>query len=326
MKPPLAPPVLPTFDDVLDAAARIRPHARVTPILHDPALDALAGAELHFKCENLQRGGSFKFRGACNAVSMLDEDAASRGVVTQSSGNHGAAIALACRLRGLRATVVVPEGAPRAKLDNIATHGAGIVRCAPTMAARDAATAALIERDGATLIHPFDHPGVIAGQGTAALELHTAVPGLDALLAPVGGGGLLAGSGLACRALRPNADLWGAEPEAACDAHDSLSAEYPITDRVPDTICDGLRGHLSARTFALIARDASGILLADEAGIRHAMRLLYTHLKVVVEPSSAVVLAVVLKDRQRFAGKRIGIVLSGGNVDLAGLSAMIDGD
>lgn len=314
---------LPTLSSLLDAAARIRPYARITPVLRNDALDAIAGASLHFKCENLQRAGAFKFRGACNAVFALDAATAARGVATQSSGNHGAAIALACRLRGIPATVVVPEGAPQVKLQAIRAEGARIVRCAPNMRARDAAVAEVVAATGATLIHPFDHPEVIAGQGTAAMELIAARPRLDAIIAPVGGGGLLSGTGIAARALSSATEVWGAEPEAARDAFDSLASGQPITDRVPDTICDGLRGHLSARTFALIARDADGILLADEDAIRDAMQLVWTHLKLVIEPSSAVALAVVLGDPARFAGRRIGIILSGGNIDAAALPSLL---
>lgn len=315
---------LPAFRHVLNAAARIRPHLRLTPLLRSDELDALAGARLIFKCENLQHSGSFKFRGACNAVLALDDADARRGVVTQSSGNHGAAIAMACRLRGIAATVIVPKGAPQVKLDNIARHGATILRCAATMTARDAATAAFIAKTGATLIHPFDHPEVIAGQGTAALELDAEAPGLDAFIAPVGGGGLLSGCSLALRARHPTARIHGAEPDAARDAHDSLLIGTAITDRVPDTICDGLRGHLSARTFTLIQANTDSILLASESAIRTAMRLIYQHLKLVVEPSSAIALAAVLAERERFAGQRIGILLSGGNIDLAMLPALID--
>ena len=321
-RPPLLD-TLPTFADVLDAAARIRPHARVTPVLRNDALDAMAGARLYFKCENLQRAGAFKFRGACNAVFALDDETAARGVATQSSGNHGAAIALACRLRSIPATVVVPEGAPKVKLDAIAAQGARIVRCAANMRARDAAVAEVVADTGATLIHPFDHPDVIAGQGTAAMELLAAQPALDAVIAPVGGGGLLSGTGLALRALAPRAQVWGAEPEAARDAYDSLASGAPITDRIPDTICDGLRGHLSARTFALVARDSDGILLAGEDAIRDALRLAWTQLKLVIEPSSAVALAVVLGDPARFSGKRIGLIISGGNIDAASLPSLL---
>ena len=316
-------PALPGYADVLDAAARIRPWARVTPVWQSPALDALAGAELHFKCENLQRSGAFKFRGACNAVMGLPDAQAARGVATQSSGNHGAAIALACRLRGIPASVVVPEGASELKLANIRGEGARLLRCAPTMRARDAAVAALVAESGASLIHPFDDPAVIAGQGTAALELLQARPSLDALVAPVGGGGLLSGTALAARAPGAAIEVWGAEPEAACDAHDSLAQGRLIDDRVPRTICDGLRGHLSPRTYTLIARHADGILLADEDAIRAALRLLWVHLKLVVEPSSAVALAVVLDHPQRFRDRRIGIILSGGNLDPGDLPSLL---
>lgn len=315
-----AVPLLPGWTDVLDAAARIRPWVAATPAMRNAALDALAGASLHFKCENFQRTGAFKFRGACNAVFALPDAVAARGVATQSSGNHGAAIALACRLRGIEAIVVVPEGAPQVKLDNIAGEGARIVRCAPNMRARDAAVAEVVAETGATLIHPFDHPHVIAGQATAALELMQQAPALEAVVAPVGGGGLLSGTALACRALSPATAVWGAEPEAARDAHDSLAAGRLIDDRVPQTICDGLRGHLSPRTFALLARHADGILLAGEDAIRAATLLAWRHLKIVIEPSSAVALAVVLATPEVFGGKRVGIVLSGGNVDPAALA------
>ncbi|TXI51564.1 MAG: pyridoxal-phosphate dependent enzyme [Lysobacter sp.] len=317
MRTPL--PALPAFVDVLAAAARIAPHAHVTPVLRSRSLDALAGCELFFKCENLQRVGAFKFRGACNAVFALDDAEAARGAVTQSSGNHGAALALACRLRGIPLTVVVPEGAPAVKLAAIADAGATIVRCAPTMAARNAAVAALIAETGAVLIHPFDDAHVIAGQGTAALELLREREDLDALIAPVGGGGLLSGSALTVRALRPEMAVWGAEPSGAADAHASLQAGHCVVDRAPDTVCDGLRGQLAPRTLALLQRDADGILLVDDADTIAAMRALWERLKLVVEPSGAIGLAAVLADRARFAGKRVGIVLSGGNVDLDAL-------
>ncbi len=321
---PQATAVDPGYLDLLGAAARIRPHVRVTPVLQSETLDALTGASLHFKCESLQRAGAFKFRGACNAVFALDDATAERGIATQSSGNHGAAIALACRLRGIPATVVVPEGAPQVKLDNIARHGARIVHCAPNMRARDAAVAEIIADTGAHLVHPFDDPWVIAGQGTAAMELIACTPALDALVAPVGGGGLLSGTAIASRALSPQTEVWGAEPEAARDAHDSLLAGQPITDRIAETICDGLRGHLSPRTFRLIARHADGILLASEAEVRAALRLAWLHLKLVIEPSSAVALAMVIAHRDRFAGKRVGIILSGGNVDPAALPELLE--
>jgi threonine dehydratase len=314
-----AVPPLPQFVDVLNAATRIAPHAHVTPVLRSRSLDDIAGCSLHFKCENLQRSGAFKFRGACNAVFALDEAAVSHGIVTQSSGNHGAALALASRLRGVPATVVVPEGAPAIKLAAIAAQGARIERCAPTMAARTAATDALVERTGAHLIHPFDDRDVIAGQGTVALELLREAPGLDALLAPVGGGGLLSGTSLVAKTLRPGIAVYGAEPAGAADAHASLREGRCITDMTARTVCDGLRGHLAPRTLAMLQQHVDAILLVDDEAVIAAMRLLWERLKLVVEPSGAIALAAVLADRERFAGRSVGIVISGGNVDLGHL-------
>ena len=305
--------------DVLDAAARIAPHAQVTPVLRSSAMDELAGCELFFKCENFQRVGAFKFRGACNAVFALADTLAARGVATHSSGNHGAALALAAKLRGIPAHVVVPTNASKVKREAIARHGARIVDCAPTMAARDAAVAEAIAATGATLVHPFADPRVIAGQGTVALELLRQCGELDALIAPIGGGGLLSGCSIATRALSPDTALWGAEPAAAADAHDSLREARLIADRVPQTICDGLRGHLAPITFAVLGRHLDGILLASEEEIVAAMRLIWERLKILVEPSSAVTLAALLRARERFAGRRVGVVLSGGNVDLDAL-------
>lgn len=311
-----AVPTLPAFSDVLAAAARIAPHAQRTPTLRSHSLDALAGCELHFKCENLQRVGAFKFRGACNAVFALDDAVAARGILTQSSGNHGAAVALAARLRGSTATVVVPEGAPAVKLAAIAGYGARIVRCAPTMAAREAAAAALRAESGAHLVHPFDDADVIAGQGTVALELLRAAPALDALLTPVGGGGLLSGCALVAKMLMPDIEVLGAEPAGAADAIASLQAGHCVTDMTARTVCDGLRGHLAPRTLTLLQRHVDGLLAVDDADTLAAMRLLWERLKLVVEPSGAIAFAAVLRQRERFAGRRVGIVLSGGNVDL----------
>lgn len=309
----------PTYADVLAAATRIAPHAHVTPVLRSRSLDALAGCELHFKCENFQRAGAFKFRGACNAVFSLDDAQATRGVITQSSGNHGAAVALACRLRGIAATVVVPHGAPRIKLAAIEAFGATVLRCAPTMAARDALTTQTRAASGAELIHPFDDARVVAGQGTAALELLHAVPTLDALLAPVGGGGLLSGSAIVAAMRRPNIGIWGAEPEGAADAHASLREGRCITDMPAQTICDGLRGHLAPLTFEILRTHANGILLVSDAEVASAMRLVWERLKIVIEPSSATVLAAVLRHRAQFAGQRVGLIVSAGNVDLDAL-------
>ena len=309
----------PTLDDIRDAAARIAPYAQVTPVLRSHSLDALAGCELHFKCENLQRVGAFKFRGACNAVWSLDAATATRGVVTHSSGNHGAALALAARTRGIRAQVVAPRTTPQIKLDGIRAYGGELTLCEPTMAARDAAAARLREASGAELVHPFDDRRVIAGQGTAALELLAVEPALEALLAPVGGGGLMSGTAIATRALAPHIELFGTEPTGAADAQASLRDGTCYTDRRADTICDGLRGHLSPLTFQILRASEVEILDVDDAAIAGAMRLLWERLKLVVEPSGAVPLAVVLRHPERFRGRRVGMIISGGNVDLDAL-------
>ncbi len=315
MTTPAHPPL--DFNDVLDAAARIAPHAHATPVLRSRALDAIAGAALHFKGEHLQRIGAFKFRGACNAVFSLDAAQAARGVVTHSSGNHGAALALAAQLRGIPCHVVVPDNAVRAKLAAIEHYGATLHRCAPTIAAREATCAQVQAETGGTVVHPYTDPRVIAGQGTAALELLTAEPRLDALVVPLGGGGLAAGTALAMRALAPACRLYLAEPEGAADGARSFARGALDHDFVPDTVCDGLRGTLGAINFELLRAADAQVLTVDDAGTVAALRLLWTRTKQLVEPSSAIALAAVLAHRERFAGQRVGIVLSGGNVDLA---------
>lgn len=309
---------LPCVDDVLAAAARIAAHACVTPVLRSRTLDAMTGATVVFKAEHLQRSGAFKFRGACNAVWALDDAQARRGVVTHSSGNHGAALALAARTRGIACHVVVPEGAVAAKLANIGRHGATLWRCDASIAAREAMCAQVQAETGATLVHPYTDPCVIAGQGTAALELLQVSDGLDMMVVPVGGGGLAAGTRLALQAANPAVKLILAEPLGAADTARSLAAGERRIDFTPDTVCDGLRGTLGAPNFALLQGAAEVITVADDATIA-AMRLIWQVLKQVVEPSSAIALAAILAEPARFAGKRVGVVLSGGNVDLDAL-------
>lgn len=315
-------PTHPRFDDVLAAAARIAPHAHVTPVLHSRALDGLIGATLAFKGEHLQRIGAFKFRGACNAVWSLDDATAARGVVTHSSGNHGAALALAATLRGIPCHVVVPAGAVRAKLAAIEHYGAVLHHCAPTIAAREALCAQVQAETGATPVHPYTDPRVIAGQGTAALELLTAHPGLDALVVPLGGGGLAAGTALAMRTLAPRCRLYLAEPEGAADGARSFAKGTLDHDFIPDTICDGLRGTLGAINFEILRAADAQVLTVDDAQVVAAMRLLWTRTKQLVEPSSATTLAAVIANRALFEGRRVGIILSGGNVDLDALPAL----
>ena len=321
MNPPAQ--TLPAFGDVLAAAARIAPHAHATPVLHARSIDALAGCEIRFKSEHLQRAGAFKFRGACNAVWSLRDDEAGRGVVTHSSGNHGAALALAARTRGIACHVVVPAGAVKSKLAAIEAYGATLHHCAPTIAAREAACADVQRTTGAVLVHPYTDPRVIAGQGTATLELLNQCDGrLDALVVPVGGGGLASGTALVARTLAPDTRLFLAEPAGAAETAASIAAGRRVTEFVPDTICDGLRGTLGEPNFAML--DASGVevLVVDDADTVAAMRLVWSRLKQLVEPSSAIALAAVLCNRERFAGMRVGVVLSGGNVDLDAVATL----
>lgn len=304
------------FADIQAAAARIAPHAHVTPVLRSASLDALAGCSLAFKCENFQRVGAFKFRGACNAVWALPADVAGRGVVTHSSGNHGAALALAAKTRGIPAHVVVPQGAVAAKVAAIRAYGATLHECAPTLAARDELAARVADATGALMVHPFTDAHVIAGQGTSALELLREVGELDALVAPIGGGGLIGGSAIAAKGIFPQIRIFAAEPAGAADALVSLQRGERVTDIVPDTICDGLRATVGTVNFALLREYAVRVLAVSDADTIAAMRLIFERLKIVVEPSAAVALAAILHQREQFAGLRVGVILTGGNVDL----------
>jgi threonine dehydratase len=304
------------FADIERAAARIAVHAVHTPVLRSAWLDESTGAQLWFKCENLQRAGAFKFRGACNAVLGVTADVAARGVVTHSAGNHGAALALAAKLRGIPAHVVVPEGTVRSKTDAIREYGATLHFCAPTLAAREVECERIRSATGAALVHPFTDPAVIAGQGTAAMELIHEAGALDAVMTPVSGGGLIGGTAIATRELLPSAAVFAAEPEGAADAIESLRRGERVTDVVPDTICDGLRASIGAVNFTLLQQYAVTVLPVSDTETIAAMRLIFERLKLVVEPSSATVLAALLRHREHFAGKRVGLILSGGNVDL----------
>jgi threonine dehydratase len=309
----------PTLDDIRAAAARIAPHVHRTPVATCASIDALAGCALHFKCEHLQKVGAFKARGAANAVFSLTDDEAGRGVCTHSSGNHAAALARAARLRGVPAHIVMPSSAPPVKKAAVAGYGGLITECEPTLQARERTLAEVQRATGATFVHPYDDPRVIAGQGTVALELLEQAPGLDVVMAPVGGGGLASGTVLAVAALAPGTEVWGAEPAGADDAFRSLRDGRRHPSVAPRTIADGLLTALSERTFRILRGGLAGILTADDEDIVRAMRLLWERAKLLVEPSAAVPLAAVLAHPGRFAGRRVGIILSGGNVDLDGL-------
>ena len=298
------------------AHARIAPHIHRTPVLSSAALDDEFGARLFFKCENLQRVAAFKARGACNAVLSLSAAEAARGVVTHSSGNHGAALAWAAAARGIPAWIVMPSNAARVKRDAVKGYGGTIHFCEPSVAAREAACAAVASETGATLIHPYNDWRVIAGQGTAALELLQDEPELDALIAPLGGGGLLSGTAIAAKGLRPSIKVYGAEPAGADDGYRSLRAGHIIPQTDPHTIADGLRSSLGAKTFAVLISSVDAVETASEDSIVRAMRLLWDKLKVIVEPSSAVPVAMLLERKISVESLRVGVILSGGNVDL----------
>jgi threonine dehydratase len=306
----------PSFEDVLAAAERIRDHVHRTPVMTSRAIDRIAGARLYFKCENLQKVGAFKARGATNAVLSLDDEAAGRGVATHSSGNHAAALAYAAGIRGMPAHVVMPSSAPPVKKAAVAGYGALITECEPTLEARETTLHAVVERTGATFIHAYDNPMVIAGQGTASLELITDVPDLDAVIAPVGGGGLMSGTAIAVLSSRPDITIWGSEPAGADDAFRSLRDGTLYPSVKPTTIADGLLTSLSDRTFRILSERLEGILTVREETIVRAMRLLWERMKLVVEPSGAVPLAAVLEHPDHFASCRVGLIISGGNVNL----------
>jgi threonine dehydratase len=298
------------------ARERIAGKVNVTPVLTSRTLDEASGARLHFKCENFQKGGAFKARGATNAVFALPEDEAQRGVATHSSGNHGAALARAAALRGIRAYVVMPDNTARAKRAAVARYGAEVTFCAPTLAARESTVRQVLAATGATLVHPYDDLLVMAGQATAAVELLHAVPDLDVLLCPVGGGGLISGCAVAAQALKPAIRVIGVEPAGADDAARSLRAGRIVPVEHPDTIADGLRATIGERPFAEIRRRVEEIITVTDAAIVCAMRQLWEVMKVVVEPSGAVPYAALLDARPALRGRRIGIIVSGGNLDL----------
>jgi len=318
-----------TWQAILDAHARIQPRIHRTPVLTSASLDGMAGARLFFKCENFQRTGSFKIRGASNAILSLSEQEAARGIVTQSSGNHGAAVACAAAWRGVPAFIVMPKNAPSVKVRAIEAYGGKITFCDPKVSSRNEVCARVLAETGAALIHPFDNDQIIAGQATAAKELLEEIPDLDAVFAPVSGGGLLSGTCLGAKGLRPGIQVFGCEPERADDAYRSLTSGQLQSLESSDTIADGLRASLAPRTFAILRDNIEGILLASEEEMIAAMRTVWERMKIIIEPSSAVAIAPLLKpgavaslglaQRRDGAPPKLGIIFSGGNVDLSAL-------
>jgi threonine dehydratase len=314
---------LPTFADVVAAAARIGPHVVRTPVMRSAAFDARVGRRVFFKCENLQTGGAFKYRGATNVVLQLDA-ARTPVVATHSSGNHGNALALAARARGMRAVVVIPRDSARSKIAAIEAAGARVELCEPGLAAREQRLAEVLAHEPGVVVHPFDDARIIAGQGTAALELLAEVPDLHIVSTPVGGGGLIAGTALAAKAMVPGIRVVGAEPAQADDAFQSFRSRERCAVVAPRTIADGLRGSVGARNFELLIRNVDDVVTVSEAQIVAAMRVVLEDLKLLIEPSSAVPVAAALAGTLG-KGERIGIVLSGGNVDL-GLCPFLRGE
>lgn len=306
------------LSDIRDAAQRIKPYARLTPVMTCGFLNSLSQRSLFFKCEMFQRVGAFKFRGACNAVMKLSPEVAARGVVTHSSGNHGQALALAASLRGITAHIVMPRTAPQVKKDAVVGYGGNVHYCEPTLRARTEMTDRIVAETGAELIPPYDHADIIAGQGTIALELLEQVKNLDAIVVPVGGGGMLSGIAVAAKALKPDIRIFAAEPKGADDVARSMAAGTLIEQHDARTIADGLMTNLSQTTWKIIRDHVEAVITVTEQEIIDAMRYLFGRMKVVVEPSGAVALAAVLTDEFKALPDmpRVGIVLSGGNVDL----------
>lgn len=305
-----------TLDDIRKAAERIAPYAHRTPVLTCSSVDRAVGSAVFFKCENFQKVGAFKFRGACNAVLSLSEAEAAKGVVTHSSGNHAQALALAARMRGIPAYIVMPGNAPAVKVAGVKGYGGVITLCEPNLQAREAAQKEISARTGATLVHPYNDERVIAGQGTAALELLSEVPDLDLVLAPVGGGGLLSGTAIATTSLKPGIRVIAGEPEGADDAYRSLAAGMIIPQTGPNTIADGLLTSLGTLTFPIIRERVEQIVTVSEQAIVESMKFIWERMKIVIEPSSAVPFAVLWERKIDLTGLRIGVILSGGNVDM----------
>lgn len=304
------------LEDVRAAAGRIEKHAHRTPVLQSVSVDRILGAELYFKCENFQKVGAFKFRGACNAIACLSEEELKRGVATHSSGNHAAALALAAKLAGSSAHIVMPSNSSAVKKAAVEGYGAKITYCEPTVESREGTLDEILVKEGRSLIHPYNDPRIIAGQGTAALELLEEIKDLDVVMAPVGGGGLLSGTSITVSEALPSATVIGAEPLNADDAFRSMQSGEIEPSHNPKTLADGLLTSLGDLTFAIIRERCAGIVTVSEESIVEAMRLVWERMKIVIEPSAAVPVAALLEKRGEIPGSRIGVILSGGNVDL----------
>ncbi len=306
----------PTYDDVIAAHERIAPYIHRTPVLTSSYINSLAGAELFFKCENFQKAGAFKARGASNAVFGLTDEQAAKGVATHSSGNHGTCLSYAAGRRGIPCTVVMPRTAPQAKKDAVRGYGGRVVECEPSTSSREAVFAEVVAETGAEFVHPYNDLRVITGQATCSRELMEQVEGLTSVVAPIGGGGMVSGTCLTLSTIAPKVKIYAAEPEQADDAYRSFKAGYIIADDAPETVADGLKVPLKENTWHYVQNHVTDILTASEEEIVEAMKLIWKRMKIVMEPSSAVPLATILKNKEIFAGQRIGVIITGGNVDL----------
>ncbi|MBT3479751.1 MAG: pyridoxal-phosphate dependent enzyme [Candidatus Marinimicrobia bacterium] len=302
--------------DIVAAHDRIRPFIHHTPVLTNKSLDKLTGANLFFKCENFQKAGSFKIRGATNTVELLSQDELGQGVATTSSGNHGAALSMAVTRRGGKTKVVMPKNTPKIKVNNVERNGGEVVWCDPDQPSREKVLADLVDKTGATVVHPYNDERIVAGQGTCAKELLEDYPDLDMIVSPVSGGGLLSGTLLSAKGIKPGIKVFGAEPSEADDAYRSLQKGDIVDNETINTICDGLRAQIGTITFPIIQKHVDGIITVNEAEIVEAMKMIWERMKIIVEPSSAITLGALLKSKKIFKGKRVGIIISGGNVDL----------
>lgn len=307
---------IPTYTDVITAHDRIRPYIHRTPVLTSSYFDQLVGAELFFKCENFQKAGAFKVRGATNAVFGLPDHMLGKGVATHSSGNHALSLSYAAGRRGIPCTVVMPRTAPEAKKAAVRGYGGKIVECEPSTSSREAVFAEVVAESGAEFVHPYNDPRVIAGQGTCSREFMEQTGGVDMMVAPIGGGGMISGTCLTLSTIASDVKIVAAEPEQADDAYRSFKAGHIIADDAPQTIADGLKVPLKELTWHFVSNYVSDILTASEQEIVDAMKLTWQRMKIVMEPSCAVPLATILKNKEMFAGKRVGVIITGGNVDL----------
>ena len=310
---------IPVFDNILEAYERIKHQVKHTPVLTSQSINDILGCSIFFKCENFQKVGAFKFRGASNAVLSLNEKQSRNGVATHSSGNHAQALALAGSMRNIPSYIVMPDNSPKVKSDAVAGYGGNIIYCKPTLEARESTLEKVVNDTGAEFIHPYNNFNVICGQGTAALELLREIRELDIVMTPVGGGGLLSGTSISVKALSPNTLVIAGEPKGADDAFKSLQKGGIVPSVNPKTIADGLLTSLGILTFEIIRSNVSEIITVSEESIISAMKLIWERMKIIIEPSSAVPVAVILDNKDKFAGKRVGIILSGGNVDLGKL-------